>query len=175
MKIRFVLVVLIFSTSVYAQTGLVESICQTSAYIIDKDPKGLNVRKKPSGKSSVFGKIPFDKDGTMVTIIASAGKWVKIKEAWNMEEKTVFSKQGWVYAPLLAISIANPTGERKLINIYESPSIDNAIIVKLPPFKEYKLAGCFESWIKVTIPQKKQSISGWVKEENQCDLAQTNC
>ena len=31
MKIRFVLVVLIFSTSVYAQTGLVESICQTSA------------------------------------------------------------------------------------------------------------------------------------------------
>ena len=171
--------ILILSTSIFGQTNPaqtdVESMCNVSAYIIDKDPKGLNVRSKPNGKAKKLGAIPFDKDGTMVTIIASAGNWVKIESAWNMEEKTVFSKSGWVYAPLLAISTAKRSSETKFVKAYERPSTGNDVIAELPFFKEYKLAGCFEGWMKITIPNKDGSKIGWIEAEDQCDLAQTNC
>ena len=131
LNILTVFSILILSAGIFGQTD-VESMCNVSAYVIDKDPKGLNVRSKPNGKSKKLGAIPFDKDGTMVTIIASAGNWVKIKEAWNMEEKTVFGKTGWVYAPLLAISTAKRSGEAKFVKAYERPSTGNDVIAELP-------------------------------------------
>lgn len=178
-RILTVFSILILSASIFGQINSaqtdVESMCNVSAYIIDKDPKGLNVRSKPNGKSKKLGAIPFDKDGTMVTIIASAGSWVKIESAWNMEEKTVFSKTGWVYAPLLAISTAKRSGEAEFVKAYEMPSRGNDVIAELPFFTEYKLAGCFEGWMKITIPQKDKNIIGWIEAEDQCDLANTNC
>jgi len=171
------IILLMYSVNVRGQMtqAAADSMCSASAFIVDRDPNGLNVRSGPNGKSKRIGKIPFDKDGTMVTFIAAEGKWLKIKEVWNMEEKTVFSKTGWVYAPLLAITISKQDPDSDFANAYEMPSTNNKVVARLPVFKEFRLEGCFESWLKVTIPGKKGSVSGWVEDKDQCDLAQTNC
>lgn len=67
-----------------------DSMCNISAYVIDKDPKGLNLRAKANGKSKVIGKIPYNYDGTLVDIIAAEGRWLKINNAKNVDDETVF-------------------------------------------------------------------------------------
>ncbi len=169
--------VLAFSAIISAQMTQLEadSMCNISAYVIDKDPRGLNVRTKPNGKSKVIGKIPFNLDGTVVDVIGVDGKWLKIGNAKNVDDENVFSKRGWVYAPLLAISTKKDDSDGDTVNAYEMPSKGNAVIAKLPAFEEYKLESCFESWVKIVIPQEKGSIFGWLPLENQCPLAWTNC
>ncbi|MEZ5347337.1 MAG: SH3 domain-containing protein [Pyrinomonadaceae bacterium] len=176
-KIPAVFFILCFAVSGFAQMTQAEAdkMCNVSAYVIDKDPKGLNVRAKPDGRSKVIGKIPFNTDGTVVDIIAAEGKWLKIENAKNVDDETVFSKTGWVYAPLLAISTMKQDGDGDTVNAYEMPSKGNAVIAKLPAFEEFKLETCFESWVKIVIPQGKSSIFGWLPLENQCELAWTNC
>ncbi|MCB1025445.1 MAG: SH3 domain-containing protein [Acidobacteria bacterium] len=179
MKMKFLALffLLCLSTSYLAQMTQLEadSMCNISAYIIDKDPKGLNVREKPNGRSKVIGKIPFNTDGTVVDVIAAEGRWVKINNAKNVDDETVFSKTGWVYAPLLAVSTKKKDGDGETVNAYEMPSMGNAVIAKLPAYEEFKLETCFESWVKIVIPKKKGSIFGWLPLENQCVLAWTNC
>jgi SH3-like domain-containing protein len=181
MKMKFfgLALILFVSANVFAQWNPaqtdVDSMCNVSAYIIDKDSKGLNVRSGAGSKSKAIGKIPYNADGTVVDIIGSKGDWVKIENARTAANDSVFSKTGWVYAPLLAISTRNSDGAAETVDAYEMPSTGNDIVAKLPVFKEYKLAGCFEGWIKITIPQKSGSIPGWLPSENQCDLPWTNC
>jgi len=180
MKTFLLFSILIFSVSVSGQMNPaqtdVESICNVTAYVIDQDPKGLNVRAGASLKSKILGKIPFDNEGTAVDLIASKGNWVKIEKAYTVENDSVFSRTGWVYAPLLAVATAKPGGrEKDLINVYERPSRGNDVIAELEIYNQYKLAGCFENWVRITIPRKSGSITGWLQEGNHCGQPWTTC
>jgi SH3-like domain-containing protein len=170
--------VFVFSISIFGQRNPaqtdVDSMCNVSANIIDKDPKGLNVRSKSSGKSKVIGQIPFNRDGTIVDIIGSKGNWLKIEAARNADKK-VFAGTGWVYAPLISISTKRQDGQDNLINAYEMPSKGNDVIARLSVATRYRLAGCFEDWVKISIPKKSGKILGWLAPENQCDLPWTTC
>lgn len=179
-----ILVSMIFSLSVSilgqrnpAQTD-VDSMCNVSAFVMDKDPNGLNVRSLASSKSKKIGKIPFNKDGNVVDIIGSKGNWVKIENAYNAENESVFSKTGWVYAPLLGISTKQSHGSDTLIDVYQTPNKGdgvNSVITRLSVATTYRLEGCFEDWIKITVPNKVKDFSAWLHSDNQCDLPWTTC
>ena len=70
MKISVLIIILVFSFSIFGQRNPaqtdVDNMCNVSAFVIDKDPKGLNVRSKPSVRSKKLGVIPFNKDGSVV-------------------------------------------------------------------------------------------------------------
>lgn len=89
--------------------------------------------------------------------------------------KPFFKKTDWVYAPLLGISTINQDGDINTVDAFEMPGKENEVIAKLPAFEEYKLETCFESWVKIVIPQKKGSIFGSRRFENQCPLSWTKC
>lgn len=181
MKFKFLVIttVLILSASIFGQTNPaqtdVDNMCNVSAYITDQDPKGLNVRSKPDSKSKAVGTIPFNSDGTVVDIIGAKGSWVKIENAYTADESSVFSKTGWVYAPLLAVSVSRRDGKNQPVSAYKTPYLNAEIAASLPLFKEYKVAGCHDGFVKITIPQSKGNILGWLDMENTCDSPWTSC
>lgn len=183
MKVSVLIIILVFSFSIFGQRNPaqtdVDSMCNVSAFVIDKDPKGLNVRSKPSVRSKRLGVIPFNKDGSVVDIIGSKGKWVKIESARNAENESVFSKTGWVYAPLLGISTKRSDGGKdSYIDVYRtigSRNNVNNVITRLSVATTYKLEGCFQDWIKITVPNKVKNFPAWLHSENQCDLPWTTC
>lgn len=179
MKILILIIFLLASSSVFGQWNPaqrdVDNMCNVSAYITGKDPKGLNVRSKPDGKSSAVGVIPYNADGTVVDIIGAKGSWVKIEKAHTADDDNVLSKTGWIYAPLLAVSTMKQDANAKTVNAYKMPYLNSDVAAKLPVFKEYKLAGCHEGFVKITIPQGSGTILGWLAMENTCDLPWTNC
>jgi hypothetical protein len=63
----------------YAETALTDTPCSCQAYVIDTDKTGLNVRDKGDKNAAVVTKIPFDKEGVLVTLDGSNGKgWVSL-------------------------------------------------------------------------------------------------
>lgn len=179
MRFLALTIILILSASIFGQRNPaqtdVDDMCNVSAYITDKDPKGLNVRSKPDSKSKAVGVIPFNADGTVVDIIGAKGSWVKIENAHTADDDSVFSKTGWVFAPLLAVSTMKQESSANTVNAYKTPFTSSEVVAKLPVFKEYKVAGCHDGFVKISIPQTNGNILGWLAMENTCDLPWTNC
>ena len=92
LMMTLVLSISLFGQRNPAQTD-VDQMCNVSASVFDEDPKGLNVRSKPSSKSKKIGVIPYEPQGTSVDIIGYKGKWAKIEQARTLEG-AVFSKNG---------------------------------------------------------------------------------
>src|SRR5262245_9033061 len=63
--------------------------CHVEAYVIDPDPKGLNVRIGPGADYGVITRLLSQND-TMVSIKGARGNWVLIDEAFELDpvEKT---------------------------------------------------------------------------------------
>ena len=148
-----------------AQTD-VDQMCNVSASVFDEDPKGLNVRSKPSSKSKKIGVIPYEPQGTSVDIIGYKGKWAKIEQARTLEG-AVFSKTGWVYLPLLRVSGRPLVEGGRWVKTYETPSL-NHFLVNVRAYSVNELVGCYEEWVKVKIPQPKGAIGGWVHSDSLC-------
>src|SRR5262245_17134222 len=95
--------------------------CNVSAYVIDQDPKGLNVRSGPGKNSAIIGNLPNKPDtGVVVHITGSSGTWLRIDsghEEGTDEEQQLFKGVGWIYGPLLGLGgIADPKGGTPLYN-----------------------------------------------------------
>ncbi len=183
MKTRYltIAIILLVSASVFGQRNPaqtdVDQMCNVSAFVMDKDPKGLNVRAGAGIKSKKIGVIPYNENGTIVDIIGSKGNWVKIEAARNAEE-SVFSKTGWVYAPLLGISTKRSDGQDDLIDVYQSASMGDSadsVITRLPVATTYRLRGCYQDWLEITVPNKVKNFSAWLYADNQCELPWTTC
>ncbi|HEX8687437.1 MAG TPA: SH3 domain-containing protein, partial [Pyrinomonadaceae bacterium] len=79
------------------------SACNVDAYVVDKDPKGLNVRDTPGTGGRVVAVIPLDEDGTVVRLISSnPNGWVQIDRAETIAGAVVFDRKGWVSGNMLA-------------------------------------------------------------------------
>ena len=66
---------LLGDTTSLAQTYAGSTPCQIRAYVIDKDPQGLNVRSGASTRSVTIGRLPIN---TEVEVFASQGNWMLI-------------------------------------------------------------------------------------------------
>ncbi|HWS90416.1 MAG TPA: SH3 domain-containing protein [Pyrinomonadaceae bacterium] len=95
--------------------------CDVDAYVVDPDPKGLNVRDAPGVHGRVVATIPLDGEGTNVHIVASdASGWVQIDRAETIMGAVVFDgKKGWVSGNMLGIATRGYDG--KGVKLYPSP------------------------------------------------------
>lgn len=119
------------------RVGLLPSgteLCWLSAYSVDKDPKGLNVRSEASGKSEIIGQLPPpmkdpDVGETLAkefTIIGYKSGWFLIDTNIDRDEPTApaqakpgrkrwFDGRGWISARMAGARTAHSgLGEHKL-------------------------------------------------------------
>lgn len=146
--------------SVLAQSSN-QTICDVHAFVIDKDPQGLNVRSTPGSSSKVLGKIPTNES---VKIIASSGNWVNITDALSG-----FQGTGWVFLPMLNTSTRGY--ETNGVNLYASPSQQSRKVARVPSRTNVKLLGCKGQWAEV----EYRGVKGWLMRNDQCGVAVTTC
>ncbi len=144
--------------------------CDVDAYVLDPDPKGLNVRDAPGVGGRVIATIPLDSDGTNVHIVASEpGGWVQIDRAETIMGAVVFEqRRGWVSGNMLGIMTRGYDG--KGVKLYPRPRAKRAA-GKLPSEGEVRIAGCEGDWMRV----KYKNLVGWLHPEDQCSSPVTTC
>ncbi len=141
--------------------------CQISAYVIDPDPKGVNIRSAPNSNSKIIGKLP-KVLSTIVDISGAQGDWVQITKA-DSAGKIAFSGKGWVYASLLGTSTRGYGS--KGVEVYASASDRSSVIGKIPHSTNTTLLSCDGFWAKVSYQQTK----GWLQRSSQCPSDLTTC
>jgi SH3-like domain-containing protein len=143
--------------------------CDTSAYVVDPDPKGLNVRSAPrTGK--VIANIPKDAEGTVVRLVAQNGDggWLQIDNAETIMGNVVFDKKGWVSGNMLAVSTRGYG--TKGVKLYEGGKA-SSVVTTVPAEAEVRVVGCDGKRLQV----KYKTAVGWLNEEDQCASPVTNC
>ena len=146
-------------------------ICDVGAFVIDKDPKGLNVRSGPGTQYQIIGKLPtiYKIAPVEVGIAASVGNWVMITGAKTPAEgKIEFQAVGWVYAPLLGII----TGGQSGIWRYTHPNKNSPkLVTMLPSTTIMKLNTCSGKWVKIEHENRK----AWLAPQDYCPTLITRC
>lgn len=141
--------------------------CQISAYVIDPDPKGVNIRSAPNSNAKIIGKLP-KVLSTIVDISGAQGNWVQITKA-DSAGKIAFSGKGWVYASLLGTSTRGYGS--KGVEVYASASDRSSVIGKIPHSTNTTLLSCDGFWAKVSY----QQTQGWLQRSSQCPSDLTTC
>ncbi|MGA9378289.1 MAG: SH3 domain-containing protein, partial [Phormidium sp.] len=131
-------------TGLEKQVSPYQKVCQIYAYVIDKDPQGLNVRANPNIKGEILGKLPTNTDAVLVDIIASQGNWVEINKAEDASGKVVFQGKGWVYASKLGTSTRGY--DKKKVSVYSRPDSGRKEVGTIPSSTQVTLLGCQGKW-----------------------------
>jgi uncharacterized protein YgiM (DUF1202 family) len=114
--------------------------CDVEAYVVDPDPKGLNVRDAPGVGGRVVATIPLDEDGTVVHLIASSpGGWVQINRAETIGGTVVFDKKGWVSGNMLATETRGYGTKGVKLRGEGKPG---NVLGTIPPETEVRVSGC---------------------------------
>ncbi len=152
-----------------ADTATPIGVCDATAYVIDPDKNGLNVRSAPR-TGSIVGNIPKDSEGTIVHLIAqnSNGGWVQLDRATTVAEKVVFDKKGWISGNMLGVSTRGYG--TKGVSLYTGVKGDT-VITTIPPETQVTVMGCDGARLQV----KYKGEVGWLKADDQCDSPVTNC
>lgn len=143
--------------------------CQIYAYVIDKDPQGVNVRSAPNSSARVLKKLPTNTPAVFVDITASQGQWMEINNADNAGGTRLFQGKGWVYASLLGTSTRG-YGTRG-VTVYQSNNNRSRVVGRIPPTTEVKLLSCSGEWAYVSY----QRVQGWIARIDQCGNPLTTC
>ena len=148
--------------------------CDAQAYVIDRDPKGMNVRSGPGSHHKVIGNLPNqDVNGIGVHITGSQGDWVRIDlavEEGGEEERTFFKGEGWLYGPLLGVDgVGGIEGGTKL---YREPTGRSRILGRLVAGEEGAIVrGCRGKWMYV----EYKKVRGWAAPGTLCANSLTTC
>lgn len=142
--------------------------CEFSAYVIDKDPNGLNVRSGPGSNYPVIGKLDNPDQGVVVEIAACQGEWVQIAKV-DGGDNSKFQGKGWVYASLLGTSTRGY--ETQGVFLYTKADKNSKTLSKLPPERTVKLLGGSGQWMQV----EYQGVRGWLAPGDDCPLPGTTC
>lgn len=146
-----------------------KSLCSVRAYVIDKDPNGLNVREDAEPNAKIIGKIPFKKDGVIVDIIqTNFMDKVKINHAEAVDDDYVSNQEGWVAANLLGVSTTGYDG--KGVKLYEAGK-GTKVLTVIPPETDVRVVSCDKDWVRV----KYKNFTGWLDADSQCGNPVTNC
>lgn len=167
-KIIFLLGFLAFALPVNSFSQKLEkpkTICSITAYVIDKDPKGLNVRSGAGTNFAAVGKIMPDEDGVMLEITGVSGSWMMIESIEVLSGAENFSGTGWVFASMLG------TSTRGVSKLFSTPSLKAKSNGTIPTEAEVVITGCLGDWAKVKYGAKQ----GWLAPDNQCGTPVTTC
>jgi len=145
-----------------------QNTCQISAYVIDRDPKGLNVRSGPGSDYKIIGTLPSNNLAVIVTLTASQGDWVQLSKAQGADRKE-FLGSGWVYAPLLGTSTRGYA--TKSVSVYSSANPQSQVTGSIPSQRGTKLLSCDRDWALV----EYDGLKGWIAPDAQCPNPLTTC
>lgn len=145
-----------------------QQTCEISAYVIDKDSKGLNVRSGPGSSYKIMGNLPTNTAGVIVELTAFLGDWVQLTKAQS-PEKVEFQGTGWVYAQLLGTSTRGYGSGG--VSVYASANPQSDTVGRIPAATSVKLLGCARSWAFV----EYEKIKGWIAPDDQCSNPLTTC
>ena len=146
------------------------SVCDARAYVIDTDPKGLNVRETPGAGGRVVAVIPLDEDGTIVHLVAADSKgWVRIDRAETIGGQVVFDGRGWVSGRLLGTETRGYG--TKGVKLYGAAGRGAKVLGTVPPETEVKIFGCEAEKVQV----RYRSLTGWLDADSQCPNPVTTC
>lgn len=142
-------------------------VCRGFAYIADPDRNGSKVRAAPHG-STVYA-IPHDGEGSIVELSAGAGNWLRIIAVEGLDSGFRSASEGWIYAPLLAVRAAHPTGQK--VTLYAEPDAGSAVVARVANDTEARLEGCQDNWRQVAVGRHK----GWLAPTDYCWNPVTTC
>jgi SH3-like domain-containing protein len=148
-------------------------VCNCEAFVVDTDPKGVNVRSGPGTDYAIVGTLPTN-NLVEVTITGSVGPWMMIENAYIFAEQGMTEDidkkiDGFVYGPLLAVR--TQSNGRTLVPLYAEPSPGSRVVAELPMEIDVTLTGCRGTWIKV----KHGQIEGWLDPASHCGNPVTTC
>lgn len=165
----------LFFISEFAPTELEKQVtsnqksCNIYAYVIDKDPQGLNVRANPNINGQVLKKLPTNTDGVLVDIVASQGNWLAINKAEDANGKLLFQGKGWAYASKLGTSTRGY--DKNKVKVYARPGGVRKEVGTIPSSTQVTLLGCQGKWAFVGY----QKLQGWLAVDDQCGNPLTTC
>lgn len=122
--------------------------------VVDKDPKGANLREAPSGK--VITIIPFKKGPRIVDVTGQAADWFKVETN---------GVSGWMHGSVLG-TCASGTEDGDP-SLSRSPRNDSpAAGPKFPAGTPVTLVGMEGTWLKVRYTDGKgRKQEGWLPEQ----------
>jgi len=157
------------------RTRAAESVrCDVSAYVVDQDPAGLNVRSGPNQSFKVIRRLPNQKvEGIRVHITGTSGDWVRIDKAMEQggdPDRILFHGSGWVYSSLLGVSgMAITEGGT---NLYQDKSTNSSVVIRVPGADDsLKIRGCAGRWMFVEYKDRR----GWAAPGTLCANPLTTC
>lgn len=137
--------------------------CSIGAYVIDRDPNGLNVRAEPAAGARVLTRLH---EWDEVEVTGARGAWLRIRNATN-DEGPVWTGPGWVYAPMLGTS----TTEHGPVPLRREPRGTSPVVRRLRDGTQVTLLGCRGDWAHVRVG----NLTGWLDRDSQCSLTRTTC
>lgn len=146
--------------------------CDVRAYVIDEDPKGLNVRSEPNAKSKILGALP---PMTDITIVGVQGGWLRIGSAESEivdtgEMVTGLPQSGWISRRLVGTDTRN-YAEVSEYFLHEAPDKKSKVVTD-PREAILPIVDCDGAWVKV---EAKDGKAGWLEPGGQCANWRTNC
>ncbi len=142
--------------------------CNITAFVIDKDPKGVNVRSGADEGQAIIGNLPTTTIGVVVDVTGSQGNWVQISKA-ESPDKVEFQGTGWVYSQLLGTSTRGYG--TKGVSVYKSANTQSSVMGRIPSATGVKLLGCSQSWALV----EHEGLKGWIQPDAQCGNPLSTC
>jgi len=141
--------------------------CDISAYVIDRDAAGLNVRAGPSAVARVLAVVG-NEGSAVARIRGQSGAWFRVSIIVDAErDENLFRGDGWIHASLLGLSVANTDP-----NLYARPRLQSRALARLvPDDSQVTLIGCAGNWARV----RATGRVGWLSPGGQCSNPLTTC
>jgi len=179
--------------------------CEIAAHVIDRDPKGVNIRNAPSDKGKIVGVMKFQnaEDEIQVDIVAESNGWFRIKEYDHLGVTKTVKLAGWVHGSRLGTGLKLMDVGKGKERVFEEPSPRSKTLLEFawdPGADENKKA---ELWAelpggkreKIDFENKKgaatptllacangyvkirmnQKYEGWLPAERLCGSPVTTC
>ena len=136
--------------------------CHIGAYVVQSDPKGVNLRAGPGQSYAVLKQLPKQSEPPLLTIRAGLGNWLRVSDVHGLNGQLLFGGPGWVYAPLLATSTRGTQDEYS--PLYLHPDTRSPVQAKLKAATQVSILYCQGTWLKVRAGKSE----GWLHADEQC-------
>ena len=179
--------------------------CELTAHVIDRDPKGVNIRSAPSDQGKIVRVMKFQnaEDEIQVDIVSESNGWFRIKEYDHLGVTRTVKVSGWVHGSRLGTGLKLMDTAKGKERVFEEPSTRSKTLLEFswdPGADENKKA---ELWAelpggkreKIDFEKKKgaatptllgcangyvkirmnQKYEGWVPADRLCGSPVTTC
>ncbi len=141
--------------------------CAISAYLVDRDSRGLNIRAAPSARSNVLRVVGNTGSG-VAAITGHRDNWFRVSRMVDAEtDAGLFEGDGWIHGSLLGLDVANADPR-----LYAASDRASRVLATLrPDDTRVTLIGCAGSWAHV----RAGGRVGWLSPGGQCSNPLTTC